>query len=258
MATTEAVTGELVRAQPLLPMPVYEAAAAMAAYQELTGKLLTDNDWQTAGPDRSFVKRSGWSKLATFYGVSTRIVKDDVARDENGTIVRASMIVRATHPNGRSEEGDGACSIDEPRFANPRGRRNAEHDVRGTARTRARNRAIADLIGFGQVSAEEMMAPDSSVPLELPAWAKPLPDPSMIVPQLAKILQAAGVDKPGEAINNIGQAVMDACDGTIPMCVHDLLADLVAYLPTPAPTEPTEPAAPESDPAPETEQEETP
>ena len=36
------------------------------------------------------------------------------------------------------------------RFSNP------ENDVRGTAHTRAKNRAISDLIGAGEVSAEEI------------------------------------------------------------------------------------------------------
>jgi hypothetical protein len=44
----------------------------------------------------------------------------------------------------------GACASNERRFAH------LDHDVRATAHTRGKNRAIADLVGGGEVSAEEL------------------------------------------------------------------------------------------------------
>ena len=60
--------------------------------------------------------------------------------------------VRVTAPNGRFSEATASCASNERKFSHP------EHDVRATAHTRAKNRAIADLIGGGEVSAEEMDA----------------------------------------------------------------------------------------------------
>ena len=143
--------------EPLLPMNVEQAAEAMRAYQELTSRMLSGDDWQgRRGGDQSFVKRRGWAKLATAYGVSTELRSIDIDRDGDDQILRARCIARATHPNGRYAEGDGACSTSEPRFRSASGRQKIEHDLPATAATRATNRAISNLIGFGAVSAEEV------------------------------------------------------------------------------------------------------
>jgi hypothetical protein len=48
--------------------------------------------------------------------------------------------------------GIGTCSTTERKFSKP------EHDILAIAHTRAKNRAISDLIGLGEVSAEELEA----------------------------------------------------------------------------------------------------
>jgi hypothetical protein len=63
--------------------------------------------------------------------------------------------MRAIAHNGQYMDGFGACSTNESRFASAGGRQKLENDLRTTAATRATNRAISDLVGFGQVSAEE-------------------------------------------------------------------------------------------------------
>lgn len=147
-------TTDLVRVEPLLPMDPELARAAMTQYHELTSAMLTTDDWQVI-PNGKFVKRSGFQKIASGYGVSTEIVSEVVER-ENGQPIRSAARVRATHPSGRFAEGSGRCSIDETRFKTPGGRGKAEHDIAATAVTRATNRAISNLVGFGQVSAEEV------------------------------------------------------------------------------------------------------
>ena len=88
--------------------------------------------------------------------LSTSLVAQTVERDDSGVVVRASAIVRAMHvPSGQFSDGDGYCSSDESRFARAGGRAKLENDLRATATTRAKNRAIADLVGMGAVSAEE-------------------------------------------------------------------------------------------------------
>lgn len=51
-----------------------------------------------------------------------------------------------------------------PQLLAPRPTRNTRHNVRGTARTRALNRAISDLVAGGIVSAEEILAGDDPRP----------------------------------------------------------------------------------------------
>lgn len=148
-------TTDLVHVEPLLPMDPEVARTAMAKYHELTNAMLTADDWQVI-PNGKFVKRSGFQKIASGYGVSTEIVSEAVERGEGGTPIRAKATVRATHPSGRYADGSGRCSIDESRFKTPSGRAKAEHDIAATAVTRATNRAISNLVGFGQVSAEEV------------------------------------------------------------------------------------------------------
>ena len=116
--------------EPMLPMNVGQAADAMRAYQQLTSSLLTSEDWQgIPGRNQSFVKRRGWAKLATFYGVSTELRTVDIDRDPDGNVLHARCVARATHPNGRYAEGDGACSVSERRFRSEGGRQKIEHDL---------------------------------------------------------------------------------------------------------------------------------
>jgi hypothetical protein len=129
-----------------------QARAAMAKFQALTSAMLTADDWQDIGQGRRFVKRSGWRKVATGYTLSCDIVEEEVVdRDDKGEPIRARAKVRVYHrESGRSWEGTGRASTTERKFSKP------EHDVTSTAVTRAINRATSDLVGFGQVSAEEL------------------------------------------------------------------------------------------------------
>ena len=144
------------------------AEAFMDNYQELVDRLLKESDYQEIG-DKKAKKKSAWRKLATAFNISDEIIHEEETRDETSQIVSAKYYVRATLPNGRSAVGVGVCSIydkiryhgkkrDKERPSNfeLRGRfSNAEHDVPSTAHTRAKSRAIADLIGSGENSAEE-------------------------------------------------------------------------------------------------------
>jgi hypothetical protein len=146
---------EIVAAPALVPMSAADAREAMERWQAFTAAMLVETDWQTI-PSGKFVKRSGWRKIATGYTLSCEILEDEVIeRDEHGEPKRARAKARVIHrETGRSWEGTGRCSTTEARFR--RGDAKAEHDVTATAVTRAINRATADLVGFGQVSAEEV------------------------------------------------------------------------------------------------------
>jgi hypothetical protein len=64
--------------------------------------------------------------------------------------------VKAISPDGRYAEGFGNCSKFE------RGFTKHNHDIPSTAMTRAINRAVSDLIGAGEVSAEEIQTPTTT------------------------------------------------------------------------------------------------
>lgn len=159
-----------VRTAPMLPVEPAEAKAMMAAYLDLCESILDADDIQgVPGRPDSFVKRSGYTKLATFYKLSTEIVSSYTEHDPDDPDwperpYRATAVVRATHPNGRYADGDGACASTEPRFRTAQGRQKLEHDLHATAVTRAFNRAVSTLVGFGSVSAEEIDAGDGSAP----------------------------------------------------------------------------------------------
>jgi hypothetical protein len=146
---------------PLLPMEPDKARVMMERYRELCESVLGAEDViGIPGQPGGFVKRSGWSKLATFYSVTTTILRQDSERgtwnEQEGVLLRSHAIVRAESMNGRHADGDGACAVTEPRFKSGVGRQKIEHDLPATAVTRATNRAISNLIGFGAVSAEEV------------------------------------------------------------------------------------------------------
>lgn len=135
------------------------------AYQELCKGILDKSDYQMIKVkekdengkyvfvEREFKKKTAWQKLGRAFNVNTRIVEKEFQRSKTGRISEAYYCVRATLPNGRSVESDALCSRSE------RGKDNvSDHTIMATAKTRATNRAISELIGAGEVSSDEMTA----------------------------------------------------------------------------------------------------
>jgi len=135
----------------MLPVDVEQAIVEWKAYQDLTTRLLDKTDYQPIGP-KSFKKKSAWRKYAKAFNLSCEIIDKIVERGEDGKIQYADFVVRATAPSGRYAEAWASCSRSERAFSH-------DQDIAATAQTRAENRAISDLIGAGEVSAEEMAKP---------------------------------------------------------------------------------------------------
>jgi hypothetical protein len=154
----------------LMPMDTQQVVDGMKAYQKLLQDLLEPSDWQGTGEDK-FLKKSGWRKIARAFNLSVTKIVDRVERDAEGNPLRAEATYRALAPNGQVQDGDGYCSADEKRFANAGGRQKLENDLRATATTRAKNRAISDLVGMGEVSAEEV-EPGGGPPMPLASEAQ--------------------------------------------------------------------------------------
>ncbi len=158
-----------------LPVSVAEAVEQFKQYQELTRLLLDDSDYQRQGGDR-FKKKSAWRKYAKAFNLTDKVSFEDIRRDDRGHPVMARIRVVVTAPNGRQAEADHECHVSErccpiafgepcfrraPHNHCPQGCSGRAHwshpgDIPATALTRAKNRAISDLIGAGEVSAEEI------------------------------------------------------------------------------------------------------
>jgi hypothetical protein len=127
-----------------------EARKGWAAFEALKAALLTGDDYQQIA-GKAFIKRSGFRKIAVYFGLSDRILEQQrVDREDKSFTWR--MVVEAKAPNGRVSIGVGICDSAEKKFAH------LEHDVYATAHTRAKSRAISDMVAGGVVSAEEMEA----------------------------------------------------------------------------------------------------
>ena len=151
---------------PISEVPDVEVAIQQwNAYQNLCKGILNNSDYQRIQVkekdengnyvlvEREFKKKSAWQKLARAFNVDTSIVDRELERTKTGRIQEAYYCVRATLPNGRSVESDAICSRHEKGKANI-----SDHSIMATAKTRATNRAIAELIGAGETSSEEMTA----------------------------------------------------------------------------------------------------
>src|SRR2546430_8950291 len=138
------------------PADINKLAAAFKKFEEFKQRLLNKDD-SVEIRDKKFLKKSAWRKWALACGVSDDLVNIEriplQGKDADGSF-SYRIVVRAFHvPSGRSSVGVAIASLSEKKdWAHP------EHDVFTLCHTRAKNRAIADLVGGGEVSAEEMVA----------------------------------------------------------------------------------------------------
>lgn len=121
-------------------------------YARVPHRVKVKDRWITEYVDAP--RKSAFRKLARLYNVSTEITEKTKEPHRDGSY-SWHYTVKATAPNGVYTEGEGSCTSTEKN--NMR-----QHDVRATAHTRAKSRAISDLIGFGQVSAEEFTGTDEA------------------------------------------------------------------------------------------------
>ena len=162
-----------------------DIADTYQAFEEIKTELLTSADRQSIGSN-VFIKKSGFRKIATAFNVSVDIVAKE--REIREGVLTWRVTARATAPNGKSVESIGSCASNESnhmeKVADNLSQIDAhdhysrddddimkvegkwrrlrstkavkEHDILATAETRAKNRAISDLVGGGEVSAEEL------------------------------------------------------------------------------------------------------
>ena len=147
---------------------------SMKTFEAIKKALLTiDQDtYRIDGKDR--IAKSGWRKLALAFGISDEIIHEEQVVDDTGDkpYIVWHIRVRVTAAGGRSVEGIGTASSRERNFAH------VEHDLHALAHTRAKSRAIADMLG----SSDKVYEEDDG---DEPARA---PSPSASVDKKAKML----------------------------------------------------------------------
>jgi len=131
------------------PAEVDAVLDMIKSFENFKSKVLTHRDFATI-QGKTFVMKSGWAKYALVCMVSTE-VRDERVEERNGNRIY-HFTYRAIHqPSNRYADAVGSASEAERKEWN-----HPEHDIRTLAQTRACNRAISNLVGGGEISAEEM------------------------------------------------------------------------------------------------------
>jgi len=150
---------------------IQNALETFNMFENAKTKLLNQNDVLWIGRDgrpstpgkggKPHIKRSGWRKMARFFGLNCTIINREKikSRDSEGEFYLWMYTVRATHPNGCHYDGEGIATSRDPFFSKKGGVRIEpnEANIMMKAQTIAFNRAISDLLGSGEVSADEMV-----------------------------------------------------------------------------------------------------
>jgi len=130
--------------------PAGDVGQAVSAYREVQqalDKAMPDCIQTIAG--KPFRKKNYWRGVATAFSLDVTLVSEQ--RVEEGKDWGWLVVYRAMASIGRTADGDGSC------FASEKTRgQDTIHNVRAHAHTRAFNRAVSNLVGFGEVSAEEI------------------------------------------------------------------------------------------------------
>ena len=138
----------------IMPSPDM-ARNMMDSLQGIMQAVLDDSDYAVIS-GKKHRKRSGFTKLRRAFNISVQEL-DGAWEDLDNGEFGYRVMVRASFPDGRYEDGDGYCDSIEMHSGRIAASR---HNVRAKAVTRAKNRATADLLGTGEVSAEEL-GPDA-------------------------------------------------------------------------------------------------
>ncbi|MCK4308117.1 hypothetical protein KAW50_07840 [candidate division WOR-3 bacterium] len=142
---------------------VEESVRIFKEFEQAKSKILTGNDVLWIGSDgrpaidgqgSPHIKRSGWRKLARFFGLSWDIENIEKLSMENGGYMY-KVRVKVWHPAGASVITEGVATSRDSFFTKGGRQEAKEENVLMKAQTVAVNRAISDILGSGEVSGEE-------------------------------------------------------------------------------------------------------
>lgn len=130
-----------------------QAVKMVRMFQDAKAKVLSTGDVVDI-KGHSFIKRSGWRKIGLLFGVQWEIIMVDRDGEQKGKR-QVRVIVRASLPYGRYVDEIAVNNSEE--YTGMRAGQDTWHNLEATATSRAINRAVSDLIGAGEVSAEEIV-----------------------------------------------------------------------------------------------------
>ena len=148
---SEEPSKEIVVKEPeiIAPASVEKTLDALKRFEDFKRRVLTEDDYvPIAG--KKYIKKSGWLKYALACNISLEKREEREEIRDDGTRVY-HYTYRAIAPSGRFADAVGSASSEERDFAHE------VHDVRALAQTRAMERAISNLVGGGELGAEEML-----------------------------------------------------------------------------------------------------
>lgn len=169
---------EVVVAEQPIVMPAVstkDGVAAFRQFEEIKANVLTEVDKQPIN-NKPYIRKTGWRKIKTLFNLKEEILLRECEDYEITGAKHKRWIyrVRVSAKNGAFADAEMCCDTQEP-FS----RNKPMSAVMAMAQTRAFNRAISDLVGGGEVSAEEMMGCDDAskqeasleIPKEPKCWA---------------------------------------------------------------------------------------
>ena len=167
---TEVQTTEPQRGFLTAAVSLDDAIAAFDLYGQAKTRLLNDNDVLYIGKNglpvhkdmkdaSPYIKKSEWRKMARFFGLSVDIIGKEKIWTED---VKAEKYyiwtyqIKVSHQCGAYVISEGVCSSRDKFFTKGGKVEADEKNVMLKAQTVGINRGISDLLGAGEVSAEEM------------------------------------------------------------------------------------------------------
>lgn len=144
----------------VVPVDVERLVEIVDAFDKFKAMILKESDfWLDKKENKRRVKKSGWQKYAlacnlNLEKVEEREVDKEMPHGSGNWVTIYHFDYRAISQTGRYAEGSGSASTSEREDSGK-----MIHDTRSLAQTRAMNRAISNLVGGGEVSAEEVMGP---------------------------------------------------------------------------------------------------
>ena len=150
------MTTDIIQTSGVVSPDVEGTVNALKKFLELKEEVLQENDTVMIS-GKKYIKRSGWRKIALAFNVSTEIIS--VERDYGSDLKICHVKARAIAPNGRVSEEIASCDSTEFIYEDKDNKKQVKftiHNMETKAATRAINRAISNLVGGGEVSAEEI------------------------------------------------------------------------------------------------------
>jgi len=202
---------EIVAKEPELiaPASVEKTLDALKRFEEFKRRVLTEDDYMPIA-GKKYIKKSGWLKYALACNISLEKREEREEIRDDGTRVY-HYTYRAIAPSGRFADAVGSASSDERDFAHE------IHDVRALAQTRATERAVSNLVGGGELGAEELLPTEAAQPratVSPPATKAAHAPPANIKEAEAKIeIEPAPIDEGWEELKDrvSGKAVGKVC-----------------------------------------------